>query len=407
MAGYLGYRFGNYRLVKLLGEGGFAEVYLAEHVHLGTHAAVKILTTKLTDDEIAQFRNEARIIIDLDHPNIVRVLDFGMEGRIPFLVMAYAPHGSLRRSYPKGARLPLSTIVTYVKQIANSLEYVHAQKLIHRDIKPENMLIGRNGEIWLSDFGIAVAAHHTSSLKTQDGPGTIYYMAPEQIQGKPRPASDQYSLAIVVYEWLCGARPFTGTYWEIITQHLSTPPPPFEKKLEILSDVEQVVMTALNKDPKQRFTNVQAFSMALEYISQLEFVPTILSSNVSLTCPRCGFQNQPGVKFCRNDGHLLTERLAAVSPKVVAESAMLPLGTVLYGRYRIEHVLGSGGFGHVYLAVDLQTNQQYALKEYLVTEASGKAHWEHEARVLSHLHHPNLPTFQATFDERGRYYLQR
>ena len=83
----------------------------------------------------------------------------------------------------------------------------------------------------------------------------------------------------------------------------------------------------------------------------------------------------------------------------------LPSGTVLHGRYRIERVLGSGGFGHVYLAVDLQTNQQYAIKEYLVTGASGKAQLEHEARVLSQLHHPNLPAFQAAFDERGRYYV--
>jgi serine/threonine protein kinase len=268
MADYLDQQFGNYRLVKLLGQGGFAEVYLGEHIHLGTNAAVKVLTTKLTDDETAHFRDEARTLIGLEHPHIIRVLDFGIQERIPFIIMAFAPYGSLRNRYPRGSRLPLPTIIAYVKQTARALQYVHDQKLIHRDIKPENMLIGRNKEILLSDFGIAAVAHSTRSLKTQDGSGTIYYMAPEQIQGKPRTASDQYSLGAVVYEWLSGIRPFTGTYWEITTQHLSTPPAPFDSALNIHPDVEQVVMQALAKDPKDRFPNVETFARVLAQVSQ-------------------------------------------------------------------------------------------------------------------------------------------
>src|SRR6266568_568094 len=104
MANRVGQQLGNYRLVRLLGEGGFAEVYLGEHIHLGNNAAVKVLTTKLTEDEIEQFRNEARIIIILEHPNIVRVLDFGIADRIPFIVMSYALNGSLRTLHPRGTR---------------------------------------------------------------------------------------------------------------------------------------------------------------------------------------------------------------------------------------------------------------------------------------------------------------
>ena len=141
---FLGRQFGNYRLIKLLGEGGFAEVYLGEHIHLGTHAAVKVLSTELAKDEIAQFRNEARTIFGLEHTNIVRILDFGMEGRIPFIIMNYAPNGSLRKCHPKGIRLPPETIVTYIKQIASALQYAHDKGLVHRDIKPDNMLVGRN-----------------------------------------------------------------------------------------------------------------------------------------------------------------------------------------------------------------------------------------------------------------------
>jgi serine/threonine protein kinase len=269
MSDYLGEQFGSYHLVKLLGEGGFAQVYLGEHVHLGIHVAVKVLTTKLAEDEVLQFRNEARTMICLRHPNIMRVLDFGIEGRIPFIVMDYAPKESLRKLHSKGICLPLPTIVNYVKQIADALQYVHDQKLIHRDIKPENILLGNNNEVLLSDFGIAAIAHSTGSLYTKDGSGTIYYMSPEQIQGKPRTASDQYALGVVVYEWLSGIRPFTGTYWEVVSQHLSTPPPSLREKVPTIpSIIEQVVMRALAKDPKQRFGSVQAFAKALEMASK-------------------------------------------------------------------------------------------------------------------------------------------
>src|SRR6266571_5205605 len=157
MADRIGQKLGNYHLVRLLGEGGFAEVYLGEHVHLGTRAAIKILHTQLAADDIEQFRQEARTIAQLEHPHIVRVLDFGVEEHVPFLVMSHAPDGSLRQRYPRGTRLPLEKILHYVKQVASALQYAHAEKLIHRDVKPENMLLGRNDELLLSDFGLAVA----------------------------------------------------------------------------------------------------------------------------------------------------------------------------------------------------------------------------------------------------------
>ena len=113
----------------------------------------------------------------------------------------------LRKRYPKESSIPLPTVISYVQQVAEALQYAHDQKLIHRDIKPENMLIGPHNAILLSDFGIAATAHSTSSMSTQVPVGTVPYMAPEQIQAQARPASDQYALGIVVYEWLCGHAP--------------------------------------------------------------------------------------------------------------------------------------------------------------------------------------------------------
>ncbi len=117
-----------------------------------------------------------RNIAHLIHPHIVRVLEFGVEGKTPFLVMDYAPNGTLRQRHARGAILPLETVVTYVKQIADALQYAHDEKLIHRDIKPENMLLGRRGEILLSDFGIALVAQSSRYQSTQDMAGTIAYL---------------------------------------------------------------------------------------------------------------------------------------------------------------------------------------------------------------------------------------
>jgi eukaryotic-like serine/threonine-protein kinase len=121
MADYLGQRLGNYRLIRLLGKGGFAEVYLGEHAHLKTLAAVKVLHAQVAEEEISHFTREAQIIANLKHPHIVRVLDFGVERALPFLVMDFASQGSLRRAYPKGSRPLLDECVRYVKQIAAAL----------------------------------------------------------------------------------------------------------------------------------------------------------------------------------------------------------------------------------------------------------------------------------------------
>jgi serine/threonine protein kinase len=235
MVDRVGQQLGNYRIVRLLGEGGFAEVYLGEHLYLGTQAAIKILHAQLTTDDMEQFRSEARTIARLEHPNIVRVLDFGIEDKTPYLVMGYAPNGTLRQYYHKGVPLPLGIIVSYVKQIAGALQYAHDQKIIHRDVKPENMLLGRHHEVLLSDFGIALATQSSHYQRTQDVVGTVAYMAPEQIQGKPRPASDQYSLGVVVYEWLTGERPFQGSFTEVAVQNTVANPPPLHQKLPSIS----------------------------------------------------------------------------------------------------------------------------------------------------------------------------
>src|SRR2546428_1582889 len=171
MSDRLGQQLGNYRLVTLLGQGGYAEVYLGQHVRLNLQAAIKVLHTHLTDREAAHFQQEAETIATLVHPSIVRIFDFDVLEGVPFLVMEYAPNGSLRQHHPKGEVVPLPTLVSYVKQVADALQYAHEHKILHRDVKPENMLLGRRQEVLLSDFGLATVAHSTGSLSVEAAVG--------------------------------------------------------------------------------------------------------------------------------------------------------------------------------------------------------------------------------------------
>jgi eukaryotic-like serine/threonine-protein kinase len=262
----IGQQFSNYRLVSLLGQGSYAQVYLGQHVRLSLQTAIKVLHTHLTG-------SEAETIARLAHPAIVRVLDYDVQEGVPFLVMDYAPGGSLRRRYPKGSQVPLPVLIAAVKQVAAALQYAHERKVIHRDVKPENMLVGRQQEVLLSDFGLATPVQSMSQLyrSGQATAGTLAYMAPEQIEGHPRQASDQYALGVVVYEWLCGARPFDGSPSELMVKHLSLPPAPLRECVPTLSaEMEQIVLQALAKDPKERFASVQAFALALEGASREE-----------------------------------------------------------------------------------------------------------------------------------------
>ena len=281
MTNHIAQQFGNYRLVRHLGRGAFSDVYLGIHVHLKTPAAIKLLHTELTSSDVEKFRNEARTIARLEHPHIVRVLDFGIEDHTPFFVMVYAPNGTLRQRHPKGSILTLATIVSYVTQIAGALQFAHNQKFIHRDIKPENMLLGGHNEVLLSDFGFVQIAQSSISQSTKEMAGTIPYMAPEQFHGKPRFASDQYSLGIVVYEWLTGDRPFQGSVLEIATQHMINPPPPVRvKNPAVPPEVEEVLLTTLAKEPQQRFATVQAFANALQQASNIMY-PIASASTIS------------------------------------------------------------------------------------------------------------------------------
>ena len=333
-----GQQLGNYRLRELLGRGNFADVYLGQHIHLNTQAAIKVLHGRLTDNDLTNFIHEARVIAHLRHPHIVQIFDFGVEDGTPFLVMEYAPNGNLRQRHQRGTRLALETILPYVRQIADALQFAHDQRLVHRDIKPENMLLGRNNEVLLSDFGIATmySTMRSHSGPQQDTAGTVPYMAPEQLKANALPASDQYALAIMIYEWLCGERPFNGTLPEIAIKHALVPPPSLRERVTTISPiVEQIILKALAKNPQQRFEYMRDFAQALEEASMAE---SHEHHTLPLKNALASFSNLP----------------AQLTSFIGREPEVMALCTLLQRKdVRLVTLTGTGGIGKTRLSIQV------------------------------------------------------
>ncbi|HYT28166.1 MAG TPA: serine/threonine-protein kinase [Ktedonobacteraceae bacterium] len=347
-------QLGNYRLLQLIAEGGFAEVYLGVHIHLNILAAIKVLHAQLDSNDLEEFRKEARIVARLRHPHIVSIHDFDVKDGTPFLVMDYAPNGTLRQRHPKGLALPPTVILPYIKQVADALQYAHDRRFIHRDIKPENMLIDEQGMILLSDFGIAVVIS-THSQSDREIVGTIMYMAPEQLQGKPVMASDQYSLAIVVYEWLSGECPFKGSLGEVAAQHVNMTPPSLCARIPQLSPaLEAVVMRALAKDPAQRFPSALDFAYAFE--AAMHSQPLQLSSSGTNHLTPTGENNPYAPTILAK---LPTVNALPVIPRHKERKAAISRRTVVLGLAGLA-ALGAAGGTATWLASKYRTIQKPA-----------------------------------------------
>ncbi len=265
MVDYSGRRIRQFRLNRLIGSGGFATVYEATDMHLKRTVAIKMLHSWLVQEYAQDFLREARIMANMDHPHIVKVFEFDQYDNVPYLVMNYAPHGSMRQQFPYGETLPPDIVVRYVFQIEKALTYMHSCGVVHQDVKPENMVIGRRGEILLTDFGIAIRIAAANTSNSHVSIGTATHMAPERFDGVIHPASDQYSLAVCVYEWLTGEALFYGSSHQIARQQIYAAP-------QLLRDinpnisvaVEKVVLKGLAKDMQNRFVDVREFALALE-----------------------------------------------------------------------------------------------------------------------------------------------
>jgi hypothetical protein len=263
----IGRVIGKYRIEVFLGGGGQAKVYKAYHPALDTYVAIKVLPPYFAAEEgfVERFKQEARVIARLRHPNIVTVYDFGEEQGLIYIIMDYVTGGTLASRL--GRPLPLDTTFHIVEQIGWALDCAHSQGVVHRDVKPSNVLMAREDWVLLSDFGIARVMETTVRLtRTGVGIGTPEYMSPEQGQGLAVDGrSDLYSLGILLYEMLTGCVPFKAeTPFGTVLKHVTeSPPPPRVHNPNIPEAVEAVIVKALAKQPEERYQSAGEMLQAL------------------------------------------------------------------------------------------------------------------------------------------------
>jgi beta-lactam-binding protein with PASTA domain/predicted Ser/Thr protein kinase len=263
---------GRYRILRKLGAGGMANVYLAEDEVLGRRVAIKILNDRHAGDDqfVERFRREAKNAAGLSHPNIVSIYDRGEAEGTYYIAMEYLDGRSLKELIVARGPAPVNVAIDYARQILAAIRFAHRHGIVHRDIKPHNVLVDGEGRLKVTDFGIARAG---ASQMTEAGSiiGTAQYLSPEQAKGAPvDQTSDLYSVGVVLYELLTGVVPFSGeTPVEIAMKHLSSPAePPSARRAEIPRELDYVVLRALAKDPADRYQSAEEMDADLARVAR-------------------------------------------------------------------------------------------------------------------------------------------
>ncbi len=251
-----------YEIVRLIGEGGMANVYLAYDTILERKVAVKVLRGDLADDEkfVRRFQREALSASSLSHPNIVEMYDVGEDNGNFYIVMEYIDGKTLKQLIKKRGHLTVSEAIDIMCQLTDGLAHAHDSYIIHRDIKPQNIMILEDGLVKITDFGVAMAINASDLTQTNSVMGSVHYLPPEQAAGKGSTIkSDIYSLGIVLYEMLAGTMPFRGeTAVEIALKHIKDPMPSIRKvNPKVPQTIENIILKSTAKNPKNRYNNVR------------------------------------------------------------------------------------------------------------------------------------------------------
>ncbi len=251
-----------YQIIKSIGEGGMANVYLAYDTILDRNVAVKLLRGDLASDEkfVHRFQREALSASSLNHPNIVEVYDVGEDNGSYYIVMEYIEGRHLKDLIKKRGKLTTSEVIDIMLQITDGMSMAHDAYIIHRDIKPQNIMILENGLVKITDFGIAMAMNATQLTQTNSVMGSVHYIPPEQASGKGSSLqSDIYSMGIVMYELLTGKLPFRGdNAVEIALKHLKEPMPNIKEELPTLpQSIANIILKATAKNPKNRYSDAK------------------------------------------------------------------------------------------------------------------------------------------------------
>jgi eukaryotic-like serine/threonine-protein kinase len=342
MALQAGHSFGNYRIVQLIGEGGFGEVYLAENPLLERRAAVKVLHTGLASDPtlVKRFLNEARAVSAIRHPNIIEVFDAGLtpEGN-PYILMEFLDGFSLQKHLLDRGPMSFQELLPIARQAGSALAAAHAAGIVHRDLKPENIFLTKDSlgheAIKILDFGIAKikrsgAVSGTHGTQTGLIMGSPAYMSPEQCKDSADVdfRSDIYSLAVIFYETLTGGTPFaasSGT--EMLVMHLTAPVPSIGERAQIPDYASEAIMRALSKDRAQRFDGVSSFIDALTGVKTIQSMAP-MATQTGMDMVRASQTEQASAAssvttFSRTMGELASDE--AGTPMPAKRSQRLPV----------------------------------------------------------------------------------
>ncbi len=278
-----------YQLLERLGSGGMAEVFRARDLMLERYVAIKVLRADYSrnDSFQARFRQEARAAANLSHPNIVTVHDFGLAEDQLFIVMEHIPGKDLKSLLRQRGRLPIQDAIPLIIQACAGVGYAHRAGLVHCDVKPQNMLVTPDQRLKVTDFGIARAlATIVPGEREKLVWGSPLYFAPEQAQGEvPTPASDVYSMGVVLYELISGTTPFTGTTAEELARlHINAKPLPISEYVpELPAELEQIIMKVLDKEPSARYRTADQLGRVLLKFGTTSSHPPTASPGLSLT----------------------------------------------------------------------------------------------------------------------------
>ncbi len=275
---------GKYKILEKIGSGGMAVVYRGEHTYLKKPVAIKVMLPSFSGNKelVERFFQEAETASKLDHPNIVKIFDFGDEDGFLYLVMQYIQGDTLESILSFRGKLTVKEALSITLQVLSALDYAHEKGLVHRDIKPANIMLNSEGKAFILDFGIAILAQDKRITKTRVAAGTPEYMAPEQFRGKADRRSDIYSVGAVLYEMLTGKTPFGDAkdVYELQYKILREPVPP----TGISDKIDKILENAMSKLPSQRFQTAHDFAQALLELPEAEGLTfkTTKPTNISI-----------------------------------------------------------------------------------------------------------------------------
>ncbi|HCI80864.1 MAG TPA: hypothetical protein DHW02_14375 [Ktedonobacter sp.] len=351
-----GQTLGHYRLLRLIGKGGMGEVYLAEDIHIGRQVAIKVVQNEQTSypneqttkDAARLFQREMKAISALDHTHVLPLYDYGEtsigKSSIAYMVMPYRSEGSLDDwLQQRQTSNPLSPeeVSNFISQAADALQHAHEHHLVHQDVKSSNFLVrNRTGsssqpDILLTDFGVAKFTTATTTA-SQNIRGTPAYMAPEQWEGEPVPATDQYALAVMAYLLLTGRPPFVGRMEQVMRQHFNvTPQAPSTINSRISPALDAVILRALEKKPENRFATItdfaNAFAQAVKPSIFGTFVPTVHQNESEQKQPEApvpvSLYTEPTVRSPQSEELVVldsTATVASLPPEVQKDERPIP-----------------------------------------------------------------------------------